>query len=159
MPGDCGGFHCDSPSACKTACTADTDCIRDFVCLAGSGSEKTCQALTGPLCDGLFTLRRPTADGGNMVCPDHYTCPEGSTQCRSDCDSADDCVDDGATDYVCNAERQCVPQLVSAELASCGCRWGARRDASLPWALGLAAIALSAVRRRFRMRDRFSSRG
>jgi hypothetical protein len=148
VPGDCGGFRCDGPSACKTSCAADTDCISDFVCLAGSGAEKSCQALTGPLCDGKFTLRRPTADGGNMVCPDHYTCPEGSTQCRTDCDSADDCVDDSGIDFVCNSEHKCVPQLMPPGLASCGCRLADRERAGLSWLLWLGAAAISVLRRR-----------
>src|SRR5262249_24527459 len=99
-PASCGGFKCDSATACKTTCAVDDDCITDYVCLPSGASGSLCKALTGPLCDGKFTLRQPVAQGGNMVCPDHYTCPVDATACRKSCDSVDDCVDG----FVCDAD-------------------------------------------------------
>jgi MYXO-CTERM domain-containing protein len=144
-PSSCGGFRCNGMTACKTACASDDDCITDYVCLPQDAGPSTCQPLTGPLCDGKFTLRKPTADGGNTPCPDHYTCPAGATQCRTDCDSVNDCVDA----FVCNSAHKCVPQLAAPPVPGCSCRTGAEGEP--PVALtALAALALTAASRRRR---------
>jgi MYXO-CTERM domain-containing protein len=137
---DCGGFLCADATSCKTACAADTECLPDFVC-----TDKTCQALTGPLCDGGNILRRPAAQGGNTPCADHYTCPALATACRTDCDSVNDCVDG----LVCNGDRKCVTRPAAAVITACNV--GQPGDAPprpLPWTLGLAALAALAIFRR-----------
>lgn len=108
---DCGGFRCADASTCKTSCggkgidalVADTECIADFVCTEGQ-----CVALTGPLCDGKFTLRQPASQGGNVPCEGNYACPEGATACLTSCESILDCVQpegsepsDGKPEIVC----------------------------------------------------------
>jgi MYXO-CTERM domain-containing protein len=137
---DCGGFLCADAAACKTACAADTECLADWVC-----TEKVCQPLTGPLCDGGNILRRPAAQGGNTACADHYTCPAAATACRTDCDSVNDCTDG----LVCNNDRQCVTRLGDAVVTSCSVgEPGDAPAAPIPWAVGLAALSAIAIFRR-----------
>jgi hypothetical protein len=146
----CDGFRCADAHACKTSCVADADCITDHVCVPDSEGKNTCKLLDGPLCDGKFTLRKPTAQGGNAACPDHYTCPAGAAQCRTDCDSVNDCVDA----FVCDAAHKCVPQLTAPPLPGCSCRIVGEGGEGAPpaalSALALAALALAASRRSFR---------
>lgn len=137
---DCGGFLCADASTCKTSCAADAECIADWVC-----SKKACQPLTSPLCDGTSVLRRPADQGGNAPCADHYTCPADATACRADCDSVNDCTDG----FVCNNDRKCVERLPAAVLTSCSLIPASDSSGGpIPWALGLAALALALVRRR-----------
>ncbi len=137
---DCGGVLCADATACKTACAVDTECLADFVC-----TDKLCQALTGPLCDGTNILRRPAAQGGNAACADHYTCPALATACRTDCDAVTDCTDG----LVCNGERKCVERLGAAVITSCTVGQPGDAPATpIPWILGLAALSALAIFRR-----------
>jgi MYXO-CTERM domain-containing protein len=137
---DCGGFLCADKATCKTTCALDTECLPDWVC-----TDKVCQQLTGPLCDGGNILRRPAAQGGNTPCADHYTCPAKATACRTDCDSVNDCTDG----LVCDGNRKCVTRLPAAVLTSCSVGdVGDAPSSPLPWILALAALA--AARRRAR---------
>ena len=56
-PLDCEGYRCENESVCKTTCTSDDDCILDYICEEGS-----CNELTGPSCDGNYTVRVPDAE-------------------------------------------------------------------------------------------------
>ncbi len=137
---DCGGFLCADASSCKTACAIDAECIADWVC-----TDKICQQLTGPLCDGTNILRRPASQGGNAACADHYTCPAGATACRTDCDAVTDCTDD----FVCNNDRKCVERLDAPVLSACTMGTpGSSTGGPIPWIIALAALA--AARRRAR---------
>jgi MYXO-CTERM domain-containing protein len=136
---DCGGFLCADAAACKTTCAADTECLPDWVC-----TDKACQPLTGPLCDGGNILRRPAAQGGNIACADHYTCPALAKACRTDCDSVTDCTDG----LVCNNDRKCVTRPAPAVLTSCAAAPTGTSGNPLPWALGLATLAAVAIFRR-----------
>lgn len=138
---DCGGFLCADASLCKTACAIDAECLADWVC-----TDKVCQQLTGPLCDGTNLLRRPAAQGGNTPCADHFTCPVAATACRTDCDAVTDCADG----RVCNNDRQCVDRVVApTELSSCSTSQpGSSTGGPVPWALALGALAV--LRRRAR---------
>ncbi|MEP7121561.1 MAG: kelch repeat-containing protein, partial [Byssovorax sp.] len=137
---DCGGFLCADATACKTACAADTECLADFVC-----TEKACQPLTGPLCDGGNILRKPKAQGGNTPCADHYTCPALATACRTDCDAVTDCTDG----LVCDGNRKCVARLPAAVITSCNvCQAGDDPTRPVPWIFGLASLAAIAIFRR-----------
>lgn len=137
---DCGGFLCADASTCKTSCAVDTECLPDWVC-----TDKVCQQLTGPLCDGTNILRKP---GGNSVCADHYTCPAGATACRTDCDAVTDCTDG----LVCNNDRKCVERLDGAVITACSVNSpGGSTGPSggpIPWLLGLAGLV--ALRRKSR---------
>ena len=131
---DCGGFLCADASTCKTSCAVDTECLADWVC-----TDKVCQQLTGPLCDGTNILRKP---GGNSVCADHYTCPAGATACRTDCDAVTDCTDG----LVCNNDRKCVERLDGAVITACsvsspGSSTG-ESSGPIPWLLGLAGLVV-----------------
>ncbi len=119
----CAGFKCESEAACKTTCALDTDCIIDFVCTEGA-----CVELTGPLCDGIKTLRNRVENGGYQVCPDSYACPPGANACLTECQSINDCIqpdalpegdEDDKVAIVCNGERKCVPEPEPAILESC----------------------------------------
>lgn len=137
---DCGGFLCADATTCRTACAADTECLPDWVC-----TDKACQPLTGALCDGGNILRRPAAQGGNVPCADHYTCPALATACRTDCDSVTDCTDG----LVCNNDRKCVERPAAAVLASCTTGQPGRSSGGpLSWAFGLATLAALAIFRR-----------
>jgi MYXO-CTERM domain-containing protein len=126
---DCGGFLCADASSCKTSCVLDTECLKDWVC-----TDKVCQKLTGPLCDGVNVLRKP---GGNSVCPDHYTCPAGATACRTDCDAVTDCTDG----LVCNNDRKCVERPGEAVITACSVSVpGSSSRGAIPWLLGLAGL-------------------
>jgi MYXO-CTERM domain-containing protein len=142
---DCNGFRCATAHACKTTCATDADCIQDYVCLAGDGGAATCQKLTGPLCDGEHTLRRPVADGGNMECPDHYGCPAGATACLTSCESVNDCV----APYVCNGKHVCTEPLTAPALPGCSAATSADRRA---WPLAAIAIGALAIARRRKQR-------
>ncbi len=134
---DCGGFLCADASTCKTSCEVDTECLTDWVC-----TDKVCQQLTGPLCDGTNILRKP---GGNVTCADHYTCPAGATACRTDCDSVTDCTDG----LVCNNDRKCVERLDGAVITACSASSpGSSSGDSIPWIFALAALAVSRRRGR-----------
>lgn len=141
-PLDCEGFRCEDDSACKTSCVSDDDCILDFIC-----EEGTCTELTGPSCDGNFTVRVPDAD--DIDCRP-FACRD--TACLVACESVDDCVPvcanpDDPTDcqeYVCNAAGECVQPIVGPEVADCSCRvvGGSGKEGRSPWWLGLAVLAL-----------------
>ena len=145
--GDCGGLRCADAHACRTTCASDDDCIQDHVCIAGDAGTPTCVKLDGPLCDGDKTLRRPVADGGDVVCADHYACPAGAKACLTECASVSDCVDG----LVCNAKHECVETLEAPELPSCSTSPTPRRGgaplAAIAALFGLAALA---ARRRSR---------
>jgi len=143
-PTSCDGFVCESATACKTSCAADTDCITDYVCREGDAGAKTCQLLTGPLCDGGNVLRNLMSQGGNTICPDHFACPQGATACLLKCGSVNDC----AEGRVCNNDGKCIDRLIPpTELASCSTSQpGGSPGDSIPWALALAALTV--VRRR-----------
>jgi uncharacterized membrane protein YgcG len=142
----CDGFLCDSDTACKTTCAADTDCIADHVCLGGDAGMKTCQPLTGPLCDGGNILRQPASKGGPVKCPDHFTCPADATACLTRCDSVKDCADG----LVCNNAQQCVARIPAlTDLASCSTSQPGRPgEATITWALALLALAVARRRAR-----------
>ncbi len=137
---DCGGFLCADATVCKTTCAADTECLPDWVC-----TDKACQPLTGPLCDGNSILRRPLAQGGNLPCADHYTCPALATACRTDCDAVTDCTDG----LVCNGDRKCVTRPGVAELTACTvAQPGDDPTRPVPWIIGFASLAALAILRR-----------
>ena len=136
---DCGGFLCTDATTCKTACALDTECLADWVC-----TDKVCQPLTGPLCDGGHILRRPAAQGGNTPCID-YTCPAMATACRTDCDSVNDCIDG----LVCDGNRKCVKRLPAAAITACSVgQPGDAPSGSTPWTVALATLAALAILRR-----------
>jgi hypothetical protein len=154
-PSSCEGFKCQDATACKATCATDDDCIGDYVCLVGDASAKACRPLEGPLCDGKFTLRRPAAQGGNLKCADHYTCPEGSDHCRTDCDSVNDCVDG----FVCNGDRKCVEQIVAPPLPGCACSAVGEAPSGAPTGLrDLAVIGVAAAFARGLSRRRENAR-
>ncbi|MFS8067874.1 MAG: hypothetical protein ACMG6S_16045, partial [Byssovorax sp.] len=130
---DCGGFLCADAATCKTACAVDAECLADWVC-----TEKVCQPLTGPLCDGTNILRRPASQGGNAACADHFTCPAGNTACRTDCDAVTDCTDG----LVCNNDRKCVERLGAGVLTSCSASppGSSTGGGAILWLLGLAGL-------------------
>ena len=136
---DCGGFRCADSATCKTTCAADTECLPDWVC-----TDKACQPLTGPLCDGGNILRRPAAQGGNLVCADDYTCPAAATACRTDCDAVTDCTGG----LVCNNDRKCVTRPVAALLSSCAAARPGATGSPIPWAFTLVTLAALAIFRR-----------
>lgn len=145
--GDCAGFTCADATTCKTECTTDADCILDFVCTAGQ-----CVKLTGPLCDGIDTLRQPADQGGYVVCPDNYACPAGATACLTSCESVLDCVThDEANPIVCAdvdaAEKQCVPTPAEEPLPGCSVPLENKGDRSALW-LAAAGLAWLVSRRR-----------
>ncbi len=117
VPTNCGGFHCQDAHACRTECGADTDCIKDHICVfpTPGATEGACTLLTGPLCDGNVTLRQPSDSGGNQPCADHYACPAGATACNTSCTSVNDC----ASGYACDDTQTCVAPLTAPALPSC----------------------------------------
>jgi MYXO-CTERM domain-containing protein len=145
---DCGGFLCLDAHACRTECTEDTDCIKDHICVfpTPSAATGTCKLLTGPLCDGKVTLRRPAAQGGNTLCQNDYACPAGGTACNTSCQQVNDC----AAGFACDDHDTCVAPLTAPQLPSCSCRTPAPADPAgwPPAALALAAVAV--LRRRIR---------
>ena len=116
----------------------DEDCILDFICEANA-----CVELTGPNCDGNYTVRIPAADDTDCR---PYKCDP--TECKQTCGSVNDCVDS-----VCNAAGECVPQLVApTDLPSCSCRivGAPSPNRNVPWQLAFAGVALAVLRRRRR---------
>lgn len=146
---DCGSFLCADATTCKTTCSQDADCVQDAVCIEKAGSGKECTPLTGPLCDGDHTLRQPLAMGGNVECPDHYTCPAGATACLTACESVADCV----SPYVCNGQHVCTEEpSAPTELPSCSAA-PARSSNDGRALLVLAGLAIGAsirLRRRYK---------
>jgi MYXO-CTERM domain-containing protein len=133
--------------SCRTSCTVDTDCVQDFIC-----AKSDCVALTGPVCDGVDTLRQPVAAGGYQKCAASYACPAGATACLKKCDSVTDCVDG----FVCQqddaGQGSCLAPAEVTTPATPFCAVGSAPggdrggDAWQVAALGL--LALVAARRR-----------
>jgi MYXO-CTERM domain-containing protein len=147
-PASCGGFACQDPHTCRTSCADDGDCIQDHICVfsAPGAATGTCQPLTGPLCDGDVTLRRPSDSGGNLPCPDHYACPTGATACNTSCFSVLDC----ASGYGCDDSHTCEGPLPAPSLPSCDCSTPGGDRAPSPAALAFVALAIAVSRRRRR---------
>jgi len=150
----CGGFQCDSETACKTTCLADSDCITNFVC-----TDAACVELTEPLCDGVKTLRQRVEEGGYQVCPDSYACPANASACLVECNSIKDCIqpdalpegdDDDQVAIVCNGERKCVPEPEPPLLESCSASPSSSGRGSAAWLAGVLLALAAASRRRAR---------
>jgi hypothetical protein len=134
---DCGGYRCQSETACGTTCSTDADCLEDFTC-----ENAACVPLPAAgKCDGDHTIRLPGA-ADNDCTP--YKC--GGSECLTSCTSVDQCV----APKVCRLSGQCEdPVARPAPLGSCECRAaGAGGETSgARLSLCLAALALAASRR------------
>jgi hypothetical protein len=78
----CGGYRCDETAgACKTTCSADTDCAAGFACSGGACAK------VSSFCsdDGLSVV---DATGAATSCAP-YRCKDG--HCRATCASTDEC--------------------------------------------------------------------
>ena len=141
----CGGYRCLDAHTCRTTCTHDSDCIEDHICVLGDAGPATCELLTGPLCDGDVTLRRPIAHGGNIICPNHYACPSSATACNTTCKSVSDC----APSFICDNSKTCVSGLAPPALPNCTTgRVTERRGRDFGGILALAVLGGLASRRR-----------
>lgn len=134
----CGGFRCDDAGvACKTSCTANTDCTGSNVCTAGLCRPRAGACST----DGSSLL---AADGSTKSCAP-YLCSKD--ECQTKCASSIECsagnVCDGAT---------CVPAPAASSESDGGCSY--RRSGSRPGnvplggLMGLVGLAALAARRR-----------
>jgi MYXO-CTERM domain-containing protein len=138
QPTDCVNFACGA-TACKTECTADTDCAAQYKC---DTSTKDCIPV-GAKCDGDHTLKN-----NDEVVKDcaPYRCTTGNV-CLNACTSRADCV----SGMTCTADGKCEPDPATADQGGdggCGCRMGREREAPAWWVLMLAAVAIGARRRR-----------
>jgi MYXO-CTERM domain-containing protein len=130
----CEPYACGT-NACKSSCTAETDCAPGASCGANG------QCVTGAICTGPTTSRN--TQGVIEDCTP-YACSAGS--CRSACGSIQDC----APGYVCSSGGTCkAPASGSGDAGGCSLADAPTRDGS-PWWLALAAVALAAVQRRRR---------
>jgi hypothetical protein len=133
-PVDCGGFTCDAAGkACKTSCTADTDCKTGFVCDPKGGK---CVRINAH-CEGDVSVANDTGD--KQDCAPYHCQPNGS--CGTTCASSSDCQV-GVCD---TSSSQCVADSGGTG-DSGGCTYGAR-PVGLS-ALALALVGLAAGRRR-----------
>jgi hypothetical protein len=142
---NCGGYKCIDAHTCRTTCTKDSECVADHICVLSDAGPPSCELLTGPLCDGEITLRRPIAQGGYTVCPNNYVCPVNATACKTSCESVTDC----APYFVCDDTRTCVSGLAEPSLPSCtAARVTERPGRGLGWVVALFALGGLASRRR-----------
>jgi hypothetical protein len=134
---DCGGFRCQSETACGTTCATDADCLEDFTC-----ENAACVPLPAAgKCDGDHTIRLP-GEADRDCSP--FKC--SGSECLTACTSVDQCV----PPKVCRLSGQCedaVPR--PAPLGSCECRAAGVPDEGSGGhvSLCLAALALAASRR------------
>jgi len=128
----CGAYQCDG-ATCRTACTAEADCIALHQCVEGKCVPKTARCAA----DG-----RSSIGADDTVTPCHpYTCKEA--RCSTECTSSTEC----AQGYACDpATKACAPAAPPAEDGG-GCSHGARGGSARGW-LALLVVAAGARRRR-----------
>jgi MYXO-CTERM domain-containing protein len=130
----CAPYACGD-KACKTTCTAVTDCVTGFVCTGGK-----CVPPTTKCVDDHTTQ----VNGASVDCAP-YKCGADGT-CREACASSSDC----ATGFACASSGHCERPAAAApaEGSSGGCATTRQpANGSLVW-LGLVGLVVAARRRR-----------
>ena len=109
-------------------------------------------SLTGPLCDGVSTLRQPVDAGGYEPCPGNYACPPGATACLETCSRVEDCVGGFVCQPVDAGSNRCVaPSEVAApQTPFCAVSSVVEGRGPGAWAAALLALLGIAVGRRRR---------
>jgi hypothetical protein len=125
----CEPFACGT-TACKSECSADTDCAPSYRC---DTTLKKC--ITGATCDGNHTLT--ATDGTQTDCAPFKCDADGS--CKKSCASSSDC-----TDGLLCSEGNCIAAPTADAGDSGGCTSGRRSadGAVTVFGLLLAAVAL-----------------
>jgi hypothetical protein len=138
---ECAKFACGE-TACKTTCSADTDCGAQFRCDTGTHDCVPANAK----CDGDHTLTSPEAPSKDCT---PYKCSSANV-CLNTCTSRADCV----AGMTCTTDGKCQPAAQSEAAAESGCGCAVPGAARHPWpallmaALGELCIAIRRARRR-----------
>jgi hypothetical protein len=137
VPSSCVKFACGA-TACKTTCSADTDCASEYKC---DTATSDCVP-AGAKCDGDHALKN-----NGVVVKDcaPFKCSSGDV-CLNLCTSRADCVEGMA----CTVDGKCEPSaadVVDDSGGGCGCR-ASGRAAQAPFGLLFAAFIVGARRRR-----------
>lgn len=148
-----GGFRCAEPQmplpgmpppggACKTSCSADSECVFDFICEKG-----ICADLNeiGARCDGEHTLRIPGPTDSDCS---PFRCPIDQNACPTQCKTVADCIEGKA----CNLSGECVDPPGPPVISGCAIRsmGGQERDSNAAvWAwMGALGLAWLRAKRR-----------
>jgi hypothetical protein len=144
-PLSCGEFLCDTGSnACKTTCTADTDCADTYRC-----DSATSKCVQGSTCSADRTQAIDKTGLATSCAP--YMCGTNG-ECLRQCATSDDCVSGSSCDPAVHACVTVVTQYQDTGSGSGGCDVGSgtpgSRGAFAVGALGLAAAMVARRRRR-----------
>lgn len=135
----CGGYACDAAGlACRTQCTAASDCVEGFVCHDARCEPKT--ATCSP--DNRKSVLR---DGGEKAC-EPFACDPATGNCFDRCTSSQQCL----PGFACDGDK-CAPVAAPGMAADGGCQLGAGPSGSFA-ALAMVAGLLGRLRRRARRR-------
>jgi len=139
-----GNFAC-ADKACKSSCSADTDCIGGYVC------DKSTSKCVPPraTCNDDFTASIPADKSAPKPCTP-YKCNPSSGDCFDKCSLSEQC----AAGYVCDGTA-CVaaaPPETAAD-SGCGCETAGRNEPqSNGGLLALIGLALIGLRKSRTMR-------
>jgi hypothetical protein len=136
-PKDCGLYVCGD-KACKTSCTAHSDCSPGNVC-----ADSKCVPSTAK-CDDTGTKSVPVDGSAARDCAP-FRCDVATGGCLDTCSKSTDCV----TGAVCDGSKCVTPPAPGDTGDSGGCVMGSARPAGVAGgAVVLLLVALGLVRRR-----------
>jgi hypothetical protein len=142
-PKPCTPYVCDatSPTGCKTACTADTDCAADYKCDTGV-------CIQGAKCsDDLLSSIDKT--GTAKACTPYRCGADG--KCATSCGSSDDCAPGTVCDDTVKACVVVQDNTAGDQGGGCGCEvvgGGSSTSKALGGGMFAALLALGMARRK-----------